>query len=108
MIIEFRQILPLIIAFLVAGSFCSGCLQQQQNNDQVIRGEGTVVLVTDGGGFFGIVTDDGLKYNPLNLEDRYKVNGARVVFTAQLEPEAYTLVRWGMPVRILEIEMLPG
>ena len=49
-----------------------------------IEGAGTVVFQAMEGGFFGIIDDDGNRYDPVDLDDGLKRDGLRIRFT--LEP----------------------
>ena len=64
---------------------------------------GTVTFVDLEGGFFGIVTDAGDHYLPLNLPEEYRIDGMRVVFTAYEERDTATYAMWGIPVQLASI-----
>lgn len=65
---------------------------------------GTVKHIDLEGGFYGIVTDDARKLDPVNLPDVFKQDGVRVkVRVDTLEGQA-SVHMWGTPVRIVEIE----
>jgi len=74
-----------------------------------ITSTGTVRYIDLEGGFFGIVSDDGTHYYPLNFPEEFAQDGARVTFTAQQE-EVATTAMWGIPVTIVSMETLnaPG
>ncbi|MDG6256237.1 MAG: hypothetical protein QCH35_01420 [Methanomicrobiaceae archaeon] len=100
-----RMVLLLLIGCILS----SGCLGgQQRGEDAVFSGKGTVRIVPLEGGFFGIVSDDGHKYYPINLADEYKVQGLRVRFVAQLRGDVVTIQQWGTPIEIIEIEAIVG
>ncbi|MCS7242333.1 MAG: hypothetical protein NZ706_06645, partial [Candidatus Caldatribacterium sp.] len=48
-----------------------------------IQVTGTVVYVPLEGGFFGILGDNGVQYEPVNLPEEFRVDGLRVVFVAE-------------------------
>ena len=56
------------------------------------------------GGFYGIVTDDGRKLDPVNLPDTFRQDGIRI--KTRVEPlKGQTSVHmWGTLVRIIDIE----
>jgi len=72
-----------------------------------ISGNGTVTYIDLEGGFYGIVTDDGNKYLPLDLEENLKVNGTRVAFDAEVREDTVTIQQWGTPVEITAIWQVP-
>ena len=98
----------LITGALLAAAGIAGCLAGEDGkNAQYISGTGTIVLVPQMGGLFGIVGDDGNEYVPLNLDDRYKIHGQRVRFSALVRGEQTPLQQWGIPIEIIEIEFIP-
>jgi inhibitor of cysteine peptidase len=69
---------------------------------------GTVTHVDLEGGFYGIVADDGAKYLPLNLEEKYRKDGLRVAFDSEIVKDAATIQMWGVPVNLTFIEGIRG
>jgi len=65
---------------------------------------GTVKHIDLEGGFYGIVTDDGQKFDPVNLPDAFRQDGVRI--KARVEPlEGQVSVRmWGTLVKIIDIQ----
>jgi inhibitor of cysteine peptidase len=80
--------------------------------DQEVRAEyrrswvasGTVTYQDLEGGFYGILGDDGRKYEPLDLDARYRENGLRVAFEATPAKDAVSTRMWGTPVNLGFIE----
>jgi inhibitor of cysteine peptidase len=69
---------------------------------------GTVTRVDLEGGFYGILGDDGKKYEPLNLDPKYQRDGLRVAFESTLARDAVGTRMWGTPVNLVDIEEIPG
>lgn len=67
---------------------------------------GTVQFLNLEGGFYGIVTKDGKKLLPLNLQKNYQQVGAVIKFTGKAEPELRTIQQWGTPFRIKDVEII--
>jgi inhibitor of cysteine peptidase len=65
---------------------------------------GTVIRVDLEGGFYGILGDDGKKYEPLSLDARYQKDGLRIAFDAAAAKDAVTTRMWGTPVNLAFIE----
>jgi hypothetical protein len=105
-----RFITGSLILMVGISTVFSGCLAGDQRpiDETTFSGKGTVVLVAEEGGFFGIVADDGKKYYPLDLEDQYKVHGLQVTFFVKLRGDKITLQQWGTPVEIIEITFIPA
>jgi len=73
--------------------------------ESTIETMGTVVFVGLNGGFFGILGDDGKRYEPINLPSDCEVVGLRVWFKARILQ--WTIHVWGIPIEIIEIVPLP-
>ena len=69
---------------------------------------GTVRYIGLEGGFFGIIGDDGVHYDPHNLPREFAVDGLRVMFHAVEEKHVGCIHMWGRIVRIIWIEKLPS
>jgi hypothetical protein len=67
---------------------------------------GTVRHIDVEGGFYGIVTDDGKKLDPVNLPQEFQKDGLRI--QARVEPlkDRVSIRMWGTPVRIIEFKRL--
>lgn len=98
--------------FLIAGLLVAGCgageeIQEEEEElpdpEQVFSALGTVHYVDLEGGFYGIVTDDSLYYNPTNLGSTYQQDGLRVHFRAQEIDSLMTIHMWGRPIEIIDI-----
>jgi hypothetical protein len=64
---------------------------------------GTVTWVPIEGGFFGIVSDDGKRYDPINLPAEFAQDGMRVRFTAKTDPDMASFHMWGTIVSIIDM-----
>jgi inhibitor of cysteine peptidase len=69
---------------------------------------GTVTYQNLEGGFYGILGDDGKKYDPLNLDSKYRKDGLRVAFDAVAAKDVATTRMWGTPVNLDQVEVIPG
>jgi hypothetical protein len=82
----------LLVAFAACGSGSNGDWQTRS---------GTVLLLEDEGGIYGVLGDDGVAYEPLNLPARFAIDGMRIRFDWRpLEGEGV----WGKPVDISDVE----
>ncbi len=73
-----------------------------------VAGVGTIQFFDLEGGFYGLVADDGARYDPLNLDEAFQQDGLRVRFRARLRTGVLTIRQWGKPVEILEMARLDG
>lgn len=76
----------------------------QQNNEQMTTG--TILHIPIEGGFYGLLADDGTKYDPVNLPEEYKQSGLRVKFMANQKKGIASIHMWGTIVEIVKIEKL--
>jgi inhibitor of cysteine peptidase len=69
---------------------------------------GTVAYQDLEGGFYGILGDDGQKYDPLNLDPKYQEDGLRVAFHAMEAGGVGTTHLWGTPVTLDFVNEIQG
>lgn len=74
------------------------------DKDEIRNMTGTIVFHEIEGGFYGIVADDGKKYNPINLDESFKKDGLRVKFDANIKKDMMGIHMWGQYIEILKIE----
>ena len=89
-----------ILAFLVTILACVSC----DTSTEYIEIEGTVRYIDLEGGFWGITVDDGRKFDPLNLPEKFKKDGLRVNVKLRPRDEMAGLHMWGQIVEIIQIE----
>jgi len=92
--------LTLIIIIIFLLTVFSGC------TDQYKEGTGTIQYNDFEGGFYGILGDDGEKYNPINLPIEFKEDGIRVKYNLNTLENQSSIQMWGTIVEIIEIEKL--
>jgi hypothetical protein len=56
------------------------------------------------GGFYGIISDEGKNYFPINLSSEYKVDGLKIRFNYKEVKDYVNIYIWGIPVEILNID----
>jgi hypothetical protein len=74
-------------------------------------GEGLVEIDTEAtvrfqdleGGFYGLVTDDGQRYDPINLPREFQEDGLRVHVVARVREDMASVHAWGVLVEISSI-----
>ena len=75
----------------------------ESSDENLISGIGTILYQDLEGGFFGLVADDGSKYDPLNLDEAFKQDSLRVRFRARRRTGVMTIRMWGQPVESLDM-----
>jgi hypothetical protein len=73
-------------------------------NRKKIKGKAVYQDFEDG--FWGIESDNGNKYTPINMPEQLKINGAEVVIQAEILQDAFSLSMWGEAIRIVGFETL--
>jgi inhibitor of cysteine peptidase len=73
-------------------------------DESTMTGTGTVVFNDLEGGFWGIVADDGKRYDPLNLDKEFQVAGLKVRFEAKPRRDVVGFHMWGVAVELIRIE----
>jgi hypothetical protein len=79
-----------------------GCRSGQ--GDDKIETVGTVRFISLEGGFYGIIADDGTRYEPVELKEEFRIDGLRVRFTARPADEQVSFRMWGQRIEILTME----
>lgn len=77
-----------------------------RGTEDIISGTGTVKFIDLEGGFYGIVGDDGKKYDPTNLDQQFKEDGLRVRFEAKIRRDIASIHMWGTIIELTKIEKL--
>ncbi len=67
---------------------------------------GTVKYMDFEGGFYGIIADDGSRYDPMNLPEGFKIDGLRVIFSAIIKRDFVSFHMWGIVIEIIDIQLL--
>jgi hypothetical protein len=79
----------------------SGC-----SKEDTLIGTGRVRYIDLEGGFYGIVSDNGENYDPLNLPDEFKQDYLNISFKAKILTNQSSYHMWGKIVYIIEIEKI--
>ena len=88
------------LIFLCILFVLSGCF----NN--FVEGSGKIQFNDFEGGFYGIVDDNGEKYDPINLPSDLELDGIHVDYTLKILDNQSSIHMWGVVVEIIEIRRL--
>ena len=101
---------PIVVLALIGAVIACGCITAGGDDMPVdsVSGNGTVTYIDLEGGFYGIVSEDGMNYRPIDLPEEYRIDGLRVRFSADLEEDVAEIQMWGTPVAIRAIEPICG
>lgn len=67
---------------------------------------GKVIYHDFSGGFWGIVSDKGVEYRPLNFPIQLKKEGVRVDIVVEDMNDEISMFMWGQPVKIISFSIL--
>lgn len=108
-----RAFLLIAVAFLALSAPAQPLEREAETREKLgppaagvdsLRLTGTVRYVALEGGFYGIVGDDGKRYDPIALNPAFARDGMRVQLQARVLTSALSLRMWGVPIKILEID----
>ena len=80
--------------------------ESNNNAPNQISSTGTVRFQEIEGGFWGIVADDGQKFDPMNLDPKFQKDGLRVSFKAIPETDMMSTHMWGTLIKLTHIEKI--
>jgi hypothetical protein len=93
------------VVFLVTGTYA--LLAQSTLRKGAIQGVGTVRYLSFEGGFWGIVSDDGARYDVSStIPPEFQVDGLRVRFSVNLAYDVAPYHMWGQGADLVSIEKL--
>ncbi|MFX1378679.1 MAG: hypothetical protein ACFFA4_06260 [Promethearchaeota archaeon] len=76
----------------------------ENQNQNLVQGIGEIVYLSFEGGFFGIISDNGNAYDPINLPSEFEIVGLRVEFRGEIL-DLYSFHMWGRIIKILFIRI---
>ena len=83
------------------------CLIQCSSTESELNySTGTVKYIALEGGFYGINSDKGENFDPLNLPKEYQVDGKRISFSYKVRDDLASFHMWGVIIEIIEIQEL--
>jgi hypothetical protein len=81
-------------------------LSSYELRPQYLHGTGEIEFYPIEGGFYGIISDEGTHYEPINLPDEFKIDGLQVQFILKLPKDSTSYHLWLKIVEIYHIEEL--
>ncbi len=87
---------------LVTGTILA-CLAACSVNGQLIREEGTIQYIPVEGGFYGIVSSNGRRYDPVNLDPEFRQDALKVRFSGRVLKDRASFHMWGAVFEIQSI-----
>ena len=96
-----KKIFSFGVIVLLLLVFFSGCLERD-----IVEGKGEIRYVDLEGGFYGIISYDGEKYDPVNLPNDFKIDGLHVRFRLRVLSEENSFHMWGKVIYLIEIKKI--
>ena len=72
-----------VLVILLLFALLIGWYFQKNSEEEVISTNGIIKYISLEDGFYGIITEKGEKYLPINLPEKFKKDGLRVWFKAK-------------------------
>jgi hypothetical protein len=96
-----------ICAWFATVSLIVGCAGPVGAGEAVLEFRAEVVRIELEGGFWGLVAEDGRKYDPGRLTPDFQQAGLKVRVSANRAPRV-SFRMWGTPIDVLQIEPAPN
>ncbi len=80
--------------------------QNLKSTPSSISTSGTVRFQEMEGGFWGIIADDGRKFDPMGLDKKFQKDGLRVRFDAEPDTDRMSTHMWGTIITVVRIEVV--
>lgn len=81
-------------------------IPEKEDLKDIISGKGTIKYIDLEGGFYGIVGDNGERYEVHNLSKEFQIDGLRVYFEAKIQTDVMCIHMWGTLIELSKIERL--
>lgn len=75
----------------------------RENKEGAVSARGIVVRVELEGGFYGIVSETGERYDPMNLPEEFREDSLQVFFEGIPKEDVVTFRQWGTPLELSTI-----
>jgi len=75
--------------------------------EDIVTGNGTITYVNLEGGFYGIIADGGIQYDPANLDVSFAQDSLRVSFAGKIRTDIANTHQWGTVLELTKLEKLP-
>jgi len=99
-----RRLLALLLLILPIACATGVGPGAVERSDDGFTITGRVVYVAVEGGFFGLVADDGRRFDVGPLPEEFRVDGLAVRARLQKTPPSIGIHMWGSKAKLLEIE----
>lgn len=96
----------MVIAVMLMAGCASTNLDDRPREVGVVEEQGSIDYIELEGGFYGITTDGGARFYPVDLEDEFMRAGIRVRFRGRVQEDMVTIQMWGTPISIEWMEAL--
>lgn len=99
---SFHHIRPIFVLILLLTLFSPAAIAAQPPAD-TFHVTGQVYYANIEGGFYGIISDDGIKYQPINLPRKFKKEGLSLKFDAKIKDQGVSAFQWGTMIEMSKV-----
>ncbi len=92
---------PLVLFLLVVSITTVSCTEEN-----LVKTTGRIVYISLEGGFYGILGDDGVKYDPVNLSSDFQQDSLGVRFEGKILTDQTSIHMWGKLLQLSRIDRL--
>ena len=92
-----------LLFLLLLTLFCPTAMAAQPTPPTPLHLTGQVYYENIEGGFYGIIGDDGIKYQPTNLPRKFKKEGLSLKFDAKMKDGLVSAFQWGTIVELSNV-----
>jgi len=96
----------LFFGFITQSTLDKSSIDDNNSDNELIYGTGTVIYLKIEGGFYGILSDDDQHYDPINLPLEYQKEGLRISFIAKQRSDLLSFHMWGKIIELISIHPL--
>lgn len=96
--------LLVLLAFLLLAGCAPASIDDRPREVGVVEEVGSIEYIELEGGFYGITTEGGARFYPVDLPDEFMRAGIRVRFRGRVQEGMVTIRMWGTPISIERME----
>jgi len=99
----YNKLSEILFFLLLFTLFSHTAIAAQPTPPTISHLTGQVYYANIEGGFYGIIGDDGIKYQPTNLPRKFKKEGLNLKFDAKLKDNMMSTFQWGTIVELSRV-----
>ena len=93
----------LFFGFNTQSTLDNNSIDDRNSDNELIYGTVTIIYLKIEDVFYGILSDNGEHYDPINLPIEYQKDGLRISFIAKERSDLLSFHMWGKIVKLISI-----